>query len=268
MRTIAGLRRLISSVIFFILSLLVGKALIAQVAARDEFVLHNWSVQLAVGVMPRAEVKRIEGPYKLHSGFQPSYEAALYYKTNNGEYWTYALGFGLTFIASTYYLHIPIADLSGFPGPPGAPQIEDKQVYFQVKIPFRLAYKFRIVSNGYWSTEGGFDIKYSGFSSDLTVGTSIADANGQQQTIYSGSFSSSNSRKPWFTATLAVARAIITSPTNSIIIQTFIEGSITHSIHGDYQITVPGKPVSSGNISFRESRIGLSLGYSFGKRSR
>jgi hypothetical protein len=260
-------RSLISSLIFFILALIAGKALLAQGTPEDDFVLHHLGVQLTAGMMPRAEVKSNEGTYKLHSGLQPSFDAAVYYKTNNGAFWTYAFGLGLTFIASRYNLHIPDADLTGFPSTQGAPQIEEKQVYFQLKIPFRLAYKFRHISNGYWSTEGGFDFKYSGFSTDETVTMSMANANGQQQAIYAGSFSSNNNHKPWFTATLAVARAIITGRSSSIILQTFIEGSITHSIHGEYQITVPGKPVARGNIFFRESRIGLSLEYCFAKRS-
>lgn len=149
-------RALNSPVIYLVLLFLSEKTLFAQGAAEDDFALHSFGIQLSAGVMPKPEIRIIEDYYKMHAGVQPSFDAEFYYTTNTGEFWTYSLGVGVTLISSHYYLHIPDDDLSGFPSTQGAPQIENKQVYFQLKIPFRLAYKFRPVSNGYWNAERRF----------------------------------------------------------------------------------------------------------------
>ena len=143
------------------------------------------------------------------------------------------------------------------------PLIYYKEVYNRLVVPVVAVKRIKFRERGFWDIQGGIKINYSGFSSDEGIGMSIADSSFQFTSIFDSEFKSNNNGKPWLSFSLGGSRNLYLKNYNQLRIQLFAEFTQTHFVKGNYQITVPSKPLTIGTYSIKGSCIGLSVEYVF-----
>jgi hypothetical protein len=225
--------------------------------------INKFSIELKASVLPKANIETQEGNYHLQSKLQSSFSAGINYQLGLSRLWSFRSGLQFTLTKWNFFLHIPDADLPGYPSTGGAPQIEDKDLYLKVVIPFLLNRNFQCSERGFWNVSGGINLNYSGFNVDEGIAVYIGDSNHQQTTIFDGEFSGNHGNKPWLTFQLETARSFLLENYNLLAIAFSIEFSNTNFISGNYQITVPNKPITIGTYGVTGSALGLSLRYVF-----
>jgi hypothetical protein len=72
----------------------------------------------------------------------------------------------------------------------------------------------------------------------------------------------------WFSYTAGVSKTVLLENGGLLSFDLFGELSGANFIHGDYQVTVPNQPVTTGDYKIKGSCVGLSLQYYFRKRRR
>lgn len=226
---------------------------------------HYFGVILEAAPLPKGNISTITGNYRLNSRLQSSFSAGFIYQVNLDYKWNIRYGLELNVMNTNYYMHIPDTDLRGYPSTSGAPQIEDKQVYFKLSLPILLTYNFSFSKCGFYSIHAGGKINYSGLSSDETTNVQMVDYSGQFTTLFSGDFASNNNNKPWISYVGNASKTFLLRNGGLFSIDLFGELSFTKFIRGNYQILVPNKPVSDGTYSVNGSCIGISLQYLFPK---
>jgi hypothetical protein len=224
---------------------------------------YNIGIQIQASLLPRGNIITTEGNYRLQSRLQSSYSLGLNYQVNLDYAWSMIYGLHVNLNKSNYFLHIPDSELKGFLSTSGAPQIEDKEVYFRLAIPVQLAHSLAHSKKGFYSIKGGVKLNYSGFSNDERITVRLADSNFQLKTIFYGDFTSNNNKKPWVTFLGGVSKNLYLKNRGLFSIDLYIELSRTRFIKGDYQITVPNQPATKGMYSVTGSCIGVSLQYIF-----
>ena len=222
-------------------------------------------VQIQANIAPKGSIATIAGNYPLQSKLQSSFDGGFVCQFNLDSYWNMSYGLQLNIVSTNYYLHIPDSDLPGYPSSGGAPQIEDKQAYFKLAIPVLLSYNFLFDRHSFYSLRTGGKLNYSGFSIDERVSTSIADSNRQLTKIFQGDFTSGNNKKPWISYILGISKTIKLKNGGLLSIDLLGEVGTTKFIKGNYQITVPNKPVTDGVFSVKGSGAGISFQYLFPK---
>jgi hypothetical protein len=227
---------------------------------------HNIGVTVQTALLPGGKIQTTTGNYYLQSKPQLSFSAAFIYKVNLGYKWSIDYGAEFNVISTNYYLHIPDADLPGYPGTKGAPQIQDKQAYFKTALSALLSYNSLFSQKGFWSVSFGAKLNYSGFSIDERIGAFIADTNRQLSKIFTGEFTSNNNKKPWISYEGGFSKTRKLKNEGLFSIGLFAELSTTDFIKGNYQITIPNRPVAEGRYSVNGSGIGLSFQYLFPRR--
>ena len=264
-----------------VLSLLLPLLLAAKlVAATENYIstklptldsippIRQIGVQIQASISPSGNIITSTGKYHLQSRLQSLFGAGVNYQLNFDNYLSLIYGVQINLLSTNYYLHIPDSDLSGFLSTGGAPQIEDKQVYYKIAFPVMLSYRFLQKVDGYYSLNAGFKVNYSGFSPDENTSTQIADTNYKLQNIFTGKFSSDNNKKPWVTFCAGVARSVHLNSTGDLSIGLMFELSLTKFIKGNYTITVPNQPVTTGSYTVKGSCAGISLLYILPKHER
>lgn len=220
-------------------------------------------VQLKAGVLPGADFDITEGTYHLKSRLQSSFSIGMNYQTNLDHSWGINWGLHINLTKRNFFIHIPDSDLNGYLSSQGAPQIEDKDIYLRLVIPFRVIHKFLYNDHGFWDLKAGLNLNYSGFSNDEIITASIADTNYQSRNIFYGEFKSNNNNKPWVTFSLSSSKNLFLKNNNQISFEIFLELSKTDFLKGNYEITIPGKPVTRGTYSVSGSCAGFAIQYTF-----
>lgn len=221
------------------------------------------SLQINGSVLPRGNIKTIEGNYHLRSKLQSSFAVGADYQFNLSNFWSCISGIHINLTKTNFFLHIPDSDLPAFLSTNGAPQIEEKEVNFRLMIPFKMVRRMYIKKNGFWDVKAGFILNYSGFNSDALITTSLADTNYMQQNIFYGNFKGDNNKKPWLNLIVSTSKNYLLKNNNLIAFELFVELSNIDFLKGDYEITIPDKPTTKGRYSVNGSGVGLSMRYSF-----
>lgn len=229
---------------------------------------HYIVVQLQAAVAAKGEAKTLTGNYRLQSKLQSLFNGGFVYQLNLDSNWSISYGFQLNIMNTNYYLHIPDADLKGFPSTGGAPQIQDIQVYFKISMPVVLSYNFSFKKNGFYSARTGIKVNYSGFSIDDGMGVTMTDSNRRQVTIFNEKIISSNNYKPWLSYLASLSKTFILKSGSLFSIDLFGELSTTSYVQTSYQITVPNQPVTQGTFNIKGSCVGISMQYFFPKKKQ
>jgi hypothetical protein len=117
---------------------------------------------------------------------------------------------------------------------------------------------------GLISAHAGINLRYSGLNSDLAVGGGgIITSNNQIIEIFNSDFSLNNQNKPWVAFLLGIHKWVNLKNYNTLALGLQADISATNFLKGNYQITVPNKPVTTGSYSISGSSIGLSVEYVF-----
>jgi hypothetical protein len=224
---------------------------------------NKFSIDITGSILPKADIKTMEGNYHLQSQLQSSFSAGIDYNFRLTDLWSFQSGIHLALTKRNFFLHIPDSDLSGFMSTEGAPQIEDKEVVPKLLVPFLFKRKCFFNEKRFWDVSAGINLNYNAFVDDEIIGSAIADTNYQLSNIFYGEFSSNNNKKPWVTLQLGTSKHLILRNYNMLSIGIFIDLSNTDFITGHYEITVPNKPITRGTYSTTGSGLGLALRYTF-----
>lgn len=224
--------------------------------------------QIQASLLRNANIINLQGKYSLQSRQQSAYSAGLHYQLNLDSSLNIEYGFEVNFTSSNYYLHIPDSELPGFLSTSGAPQIEDKQVYYRIAIPVSLSRKIAHTKQGFYSLQAGIKFNYSGFSNDETTSVQLGDSSFQLTTIFRGEFQSNNNKKPWITFFGAISKNFYLRNRGLLALGLSLELSRTKFIKGSYQIIIPNQLESIGEYSVTGSGIGLSMQYIFPKKGK
>ena len=255
------------------LQVLVILSLTKEVKAQRRFHLsdsipprHYFAFRVEAGVVLEKPCTTLTGNYQLQSKPQGSFSGGLVYQLNMSRRWNTSYGLLLNIVSANYYVHIPDSDLKGFPSTAGAPQIEDKQVYYRASLPVSLTCNFSCSNNGFYGLHAGGKLHYSGGGTDMTTGVTMIDSTGGQSNIFKGHFTYNNNA--WLSYTAGLSRTIVLKNGGLLSSDLFAELSAASFIKGTYEITVPNQPVTTGEYKIKGSCVGLCLQYYFPKRSR
>lgn len=220
-----------------------------------------FGVQLIAAAVSKPEFSVTAGNYRLQSKLQALFGAGFNYYVSLDQSFSMIYGLEVHLLSTNYFLLIPDSDLPGFLSTNGAPQIQDKEVYFKVAFPLLLSYRLGKTTKGGYSLTAGLKVNYSGFSPDLITTTQIADASLQRETIFRGEFKSSNDKKPWVTFVAGVSKNVYLGKKSELSVALLLELSRTNFIEGSYTISVPNQPVTNGSYAVKASSVGIGLQY-------
>lgn len=237
-----------------------SKSFIDSGIVNEEF-YKSVSIFLSSSVLPKANICTKEGEYKLNSKFSSNFGIGINYTIRNGATLAFQSGIQFNVLVNNYYLLIPDSDLSGYISTNGFPQIDINDAYARLTLPVRIIHDLFKSDRFVWNISSGINIHYSGFLVDRFISVSLADSNYQYTKIFSSEFESSNSGKPWLSYVLSSSVAFNLKNKDQIRVQLIADLSTTNFLKGEYQITVPNKPVTTGTYSMKGSSLGFSVEY-------
>jgi hypothetical protein len=256
--------------VLLILAMLSTKKVSAQNRSpllKDSILPHHYfAVRIEGGLLTEKPVTTQTGNYRLQSRPQGSFSGGFIYQLNMGHRWSMSYGLLFNVVSTNYYLHIPDSNLKGYPSTGGAPQIQDKEVYYKASLPVFLSYNFCFNKKGFYSVHAGGKLNYSGVGVDLISGTAMQDSSGRWTELFKGSFIYNKS--PWLSYIAGVSITAVLKNSGMISVELFGELSKTNFIKGAYQITVPNQPVTKGDYLIKGSCIGLCFQYYFPKKRK
>lgn len=220
-----------------------------------------FGVQFFATAVPKPDFRVTAGTYRLQSKLQALFGAGLNYFVSLDQSFSMVYGLEVHLLSTNYFLLIPDNDLAGFLSTEGAPQIQDKEVYFKMAFPVLLSYRLGNTNKTGYSLSAGLKLNYSGFSPDISTNTQIADASLQRETIFRGEFKSSNNKKPWVTFLASVSKNVYLGKKSDLSVALLFELSPTNFIEGNYTITVPNQQVTTGSYAVKASSLGIGLQY-------
>jgi hypothetical protein len=220
-------------------------------------------IEISSAVLPKAKIIRASGNYKLQSRLQSSYDIGINFirsiSTNT------SLSAGIHFVVGkrNFYLNVPDNDVSQF-RVDGLLIVEDKELWGAFRFPILIERKLDSKKWGKVLIKGGLSIRYSGLMPDLRIaGGGVYGPNNQLISIFSGDFSGNNNYKPWITFIVGGGKVFSLKNKNilSLCIQADISGTYFYS--GNYEITIPNQPISTGIYKVNGTSLGLSVQYVF-----
>lgn len=223
-------------------------------------------IHIAASMLPKAKIHTIEGTSFLNSKLHSSFNAGLSYLINFNYLWGIYSGISLNITKINFYKYISNSDLSGSGiviSDDTPPLIYYNGIYPRLILPVVMTRRFHFNKKGFWDIGAGVKLNYSGFSSDEEIGMSVGDTNNYQINIFNANFKSNNHLKPWLSLSLETSKYLLLNNKNLLSFSLFLEWSKTDFLKSNYEITIPGKPVTSGIYSVTGSCIGLSVQYIF-----
>ena len=223
----------------------------------------NVSLELTVSMLPKAKITRTEGNYRLQSSLRAGYDGGINYIYNVNKHLLISSGFHVVLGERNFFLNVPSEDVSRY-GVSGHYIIFDKALWGAIRVPLLVEKKMNTTNAGLISLKAGLNLRYSGFVTDLVMeGGGIIDSNNNVTRIFSASFSGNNDYKPWITFLAGASKLFVLDNQNILSIGLQADISTTYFFKGNYKITIPGKPVTSGVYKINGTSLGLSLQYIF-----
>lgn len=223
-----------------------------------------WSVFARVSFLPPAKIIVLEGPYNLEPKPNIAITGGFNYVHNYRLDLSVLTGLQAKVSKINFYKKIPQSDIPSIPRDNDSPPIiYYKTAYFHLTIPFYVIKRINISESNFWAIRAGSNINFNGFNPDTKIKMSAEDVNGQQIEIFSGDFKYTNDYKPWVTFIAGVSKNLVLSNKNILGIEVGIEAGKNGYVKGDYVITIPNKPNSSGIYKINGFSAGLTVSYTF-----
>lgn len=229
----------------------------------DKSFYNSISVYLSSSVLPKANIHTKEGDYRLNTKISSNFSVGINYTIRNGATLAFQSGIHFNVLVNNYHLLIPDSDLSGYISTNGFPQIDINDAYARLTLPVRIIHDLYKSNRCVWNMNGGINIHYNGFLVDRGISVSLSDSNYQYTRIFSSEFNGANRGKPWLSYVLSSSVSFNLKNKDQIRFQLVADVSTTNFLKGEYQITVPNKPVTTGTYSMKGTSLGLSVEYVF-----
>jgi hypothetical protein len=223
---------------------------------------NNIGIEITASILPKATITRIEGNYRLQSHLQSAYDLGINYIRNLKENLVISSGFHVTIGKMNFFANIPDRDLIRY-NINGKLLIEDKETWGAIRIPLTIEKKVVAKRLGAISIKTGMSLRYSGFMPEDLIRGSIVESNGQVTNIFDSDFSGKNMGKPWITILAGLSKPITLDNRNIVTVGLNADISTAYFFKGNYSITIPGQPVTSGTYKISGSSLSLSVCYIF-----
>lgn len=221
------------------------------------------SLEISIAMQPKANISRTEGNYTLQSSHKPAYDGGINYIYNVNEHLLISSGFHVVLGERNFFANVPSEDVSRY-RVSGRLIIWDKGLWGALRVPLLVEKKINTTKAGLVSLKAGLNLRYSGFVTDLEMyGGGIGDSNNNYTPIFSASFSGDNNNKPWITVLAGASKLFVLDNKNILSIGLQADISATYFFKGNYKITIPDKPVTSGTYKINGTSLGLSVQYIF-----
>jgi hypothetical protein len=220
-------------------------------------------IEITSSILSKPAITRDMGNYKLKSRLQPGYDLGLIIKKEMKNDLFISYGVHVTIAKWMYYAKVPSADLPpGYSSADRAPIIWSKSVWGLIRLPVLLEKRIDIKKQSFNSIKSGISIRYSGLEID-ELHSVLIDSNNQPAVIFTGDFRGSNDYKPWITFLAGISRIIVFDNKNIFSVGITADISPTYFFKGDYEITIPQQPITSGTYKINGTSLGLSVQYIF-----
>jgi hypothetical protein len=223
----------------------------------------NFSIVVTASVLPRAKITRDQGNYTLYSRLQSAYDLGFNYIYNVNNNLLLTTGIHTIIGRWNFFANIPDEDISVY-RVSGKLIIWNKDTWGIIKIPLLIEKKLNCRKIGLLSTKAGINFRYSGFNSDLGIGSGgIITSNNQVINLFDSDFSIDNKNKPWITFLAGINKLFVLDNYNILSVGVQTDISPIYFLKGNYAITVPGQSVTSGTYKVSGTSLGLSISYTF-----
>src|SRR5215204_12004 len=221
---------------------------------------NNFGVEVIASILPPAKITMQQGKYILKSHLQSSYDLGINYLRYLNK--SLSISTGLHFIVGkrNFFINIPSSDLTN--SNPSGLLIEQKELWGSLRIPLLLEKKISNKRNPF-SIKTGLNFRYSGLMSDESFVGIRYDSNNRPTEVFNAEISARNNGKPWITFLGGLSKSILLNNKNVLSIGVQADISTTYFLEGNYEITIPNKPVTSGTYKISGSSVGLSFQYIF-----
>lgn len=224
------------------------------------------SIELNGYVLPKANVTTLEGNYHLTSNLNATVGFGIRYINSLPDRWAFITGLHFMLTSINFYSIISNSELAGtgivrVSGAP--PLISFKSVYSRIAIPFFISKHFSIPNKNEWEMRAGINLNYSISSGDEIITMSVSDTNNHQIPVFDASLNSSNNQKPWISFAAEVNKVFVFKNKKRMSVGLTAEICKARYITGNYEITIPNKPITRGIYAVRSSGLGLTVQYDF-----
>ncbi len=242
-------------------TLLISSPLFSQIKMIDTVVNRIktggiFKLELSTSAVNPGKFKNRTGKYTLQSNIQSSYSLGFIYSKPLSKVISFEIGAGIEVGKRNFYADIPASDNNGFDG---EKLIEDKELWAAIRLPITV--EKRIKNN--FGIKAGLVVRYSGFSPEDEFTVTSVRANNQSFRIFRSQIDGSNDGKPWAAFLLGLSKFYSLKNNNTVSVNLRSEVSFRNFIKGDYEITIPNQPVSTGLYQVNGSSIGLFFQYHF-----
>lgn len=222
----------------------------------------NIGIEIYASLLPRAKIITKEGGYQLKSHLQSSYGIGINYARFLNKNTSFFTGFHLIIGKRNYFVNIPASD---FPGNTFTNDLllENKDIWSSLRIPLLLQKRVGFIEKNTIFFKCGISLRYSGMMNDEDIEGIIIDSSGQKTSVFNASLSGRNKGNPWITFISALSKPFVLDNRNIFILEIYLDVSPTYFFKGEYEITIPGKPVSRGDYKISGTSLGLSVQYIF-----
>ena len=261
-----------------LLILLISVSGLCQVASKTEYIFidqnteikkeigfkkSNVSIEITAAMLPKAKISRTEGNYRLQSRLQSAYDGGINYIYNVNKHLLISSGFHVVIGERNFFLNVPSEDVIRY-NVSGHLIIFDKEIWGAIRVPLLVEKKIKATKAGLISLKTGLNLRFSGFTTDLLMeGGGLYDSNNNVTSTFSAFFSGKNDNKPWITVLAGASKLFVLDNKNILSVGLQADISPTYFYKGNYKITIPGKPVTSGTYKINGTSLGLSLQYIF-----
>lgn len=221
---------------------------------------NSFAIELSGSMLPKANIKKIDGSYGLKSDIQSSYELGALYIHQISSGTKIITGVHVVVGKRNYYSYIPASDFPSSMNITNELFIENKFTWSRFRVPVILEKTLasRINKRGI-DFAFGFDCSFA-FKSTFEGEThNVVGSNGQSIRVLETDIASNNSGKPWINYLVGISKIIDKRGNFSLGLNANF--SSAYFIKGTYLFTIPGKPNSSGTYRINGSGISLRVRY-------
>jgi len=214
-------------------------------------------------VCSKAVITKSEDKYTIHSTPQFGFEAGLikYFHIDTAHSIYTGIHFGA--YGRNFNYNIPIEE---FGSPPGWSDIStnkaaSREFNFLVGVPLIFQKRWFIKNRKIAYAIAGTTLRYTPYIEETEEHDFFV-------TFFRMHFETNPEKKVWFTYNAGGGYSMVLKNDNILSAGLYINLSFTSFAKGQYQFTVPNKPVVEGDYAVKGSFIGLSLNYIFTRTNK
>jgi hypothetical protein len=220
-----------------------------------KFKKSNFSIEAVVSILPKAKITWNEDS-KYH--LQSSYDLGINYIRYLNQYLSISTGLHFIVGKRNFFADIPSEDINNWDG---RNIIEDKELWGSLRVPLLIEKKFPDKNLNWISIKAGINLRYSGLMSDESNEQILVYPPAVR--IFNAEITARNDGKPWITFLGGLSKSFLLNNKNVLSLGVQADLSPTYFLEGNYEITIPNKPVTSGTYKISGSSVGLSIQYIF-----